>query len=66
MPKKIIIICAVVAILIAGYAAALKKFYPVAMIYAPCSFEELPARADELMYEVKRSSKNGILYQSHQ
>ena len=61
MPKKIIIICAVVAILIAGYAAALKKFYPVAMIgFRPVwnfDFKE-NVRAAQQFYEIQGAGRS--------
>lgn len=63
MPKKIIIICAVVAILIAGYAAALKKFYPVAMIgFRPVwnfDFKE-NVRAAQQFYEIQGAGRPAL------
>lgn len=63
MSKKIIIICAVIAVLAAGYIAALKKFYPVAMVgFRPVwnfDFKE-NVRAAKQFYEVQGAGRPAL------
>ena len=63
MSKKIIIICAVIVVLAAGYAAALKKFYPVAMIgFRPVwnfDFKE-NVRAAQQFYEIQGAGRPAL------
>lgn len=60
MSKKIIIIGAVIIVLIAGYVAALKKFYPVALVgFRPVwnfDFKE-NVRAAQQFYEVQGAGR---------
>src|SRR3990167_3848217 len=63
MSKKIIIICAVIVVLAAGYAAALKKFYPVAMVgFRPVwnfDFKE-NVRAAQQFYEIQGAGRPAL------
>src|SRR3990172_8607558 len=63
MSKKIIITCVVIAVLTAGYAAALKKFYPVAMIgFRPVwnfDFKE-NVRAAQQFYEIQGAGRPAL------